>query len=451
MKIQCLGAAGTVTGSRFLLTTEKARVLIDCGLFQGYKTLREKNRAPLPFNAAELDAIVLTHAHLDHSGYLPVLCQKGFIGPVYCHPATQALCGILLPDSGHIQEEDARYANEHKTSKHQPALPLYDRKQAVAALKSLTPHDYFDPIEIGDLRLHLHPVGHILGASAVVIEHKGKRVIFSGDVGRPDDILMNPPEPLPECDALFLESTYGNRRHESTSPWDTLADIVNQTANLGGVVSIPCFAVGRAQTLQHMLDSLMAQRRIPDMPVFLDSPMAIDASHIYCRFRSFHRLDEAQCHAMCRRTRYLTSVEDSKSLNEITYPHIILAGSGMITGGRILHHLKRLIGNHRNSVVLAGYQAGGTRGARLAAGETALKIHNSYYEVRARVYSLNGLSGHADYAEIIDWLKKTPILPGRVFLVHGEPEAADQMRIHLREQLDIDAHVAEMGETISPF
>jgi len=451
MKIQCLGAAGTVTGSKFLVTTEKARVLIDCGLFQGYKTLREKNRAPLSFDASALDAIVLTHAHLDHSGYLPVVCQNGYTGPVYCHPATQALCGILLPDSGHIQEEDARYANEHKISKHQPAIPLYDRKQAIAALKSLTPLDYFDSIEIGDLRIHLHPVGHILGASAVVIEHNGKRVVFSGDVGRPNDILMNAPEPLPACDALFLESTYGNRLHESSSPWDTLADIVNQAANLGGVVTIPCFAVGRAQTLQHMLDALMTQRRIPEMPVFLDSPMAIDASHIYCRFREFHRLDEAQCKAMCHRTQYLTSVEESKSLNEINYPHVILAGSGMITGGRILHHLKRLIGNHRNSVVLAGYQAGGTRGARLAAGETHLKIHNGYYDVRARIYSLNGLSGHADHAEMIEWLKKTPHLPERVILVHGEPAAADQMRIHLSEQLGIDAHVAELGESITLF
>lgn len=449
MKITVLGAAGTVTGSKYLVSTEKATILIDCGLFQGFKNLRERNWTPLPFESATLDAVVLTHAHLDHSGYLPVLVESGFTGTIFSHAATQALCGILLPDSGHIQESDAKFANKHGFSKHRPAIPLYDQKQALAALRQFKGLEFHQTFEIGDLRVWLHPTGHILGAAAVVLEHQGKRIIFSGDIGRPNDILMKAPEPLPACDVLFVESTYGNRRHDADSSWNALASIVNQTVERGGVIAMPCFAVGRAQTLQHMLDLLIREEKIPELPIYLDSPMAIDTSHIYCHFRELHRLDETQCKSMCRRTQYLTSVEESKSLSKLTYPHVILAGSGMMTGGRILHHLKRLVGNHRNSIILAGYQAGGTRGARLAAGESAIKIHGNFYDVKAEVHSLNGLSGHADYQEIIDWLKLTPQTPSKIFVVHGDPEAADQMRLHLQEQLGAQAYVPSLDETIT--
>lgn len=444
MNIVYLGGTETVTGSKFLVESGDTRVLVDCGLFQGYKWLRERNWETPLFDIDKLDAVVLTHAHLDHSGYVPRLYHLGYRGPVYSHPATRDLCGILLPDSGHLQEEDARFYARHKLGKHAHPEPLYDRDTAERCLKLFEPVAFHETIAVGDIRIHLQPAGHLLGAGCVIIEAEGKRVGFSGDVGRPNDLFMHPPEPLPELDMLLLESTYGNRRHSDEDPWQQLADIVNDTAGNGGVLLVPSFAVGRAQALQHMLVTLMADKRIPRLPVYLDSPMAIDASGIYHRYADQHRLDEAECRRMTEGVTYTRDVEESKALADINYPHIIIAGSGMITGGRILHHMKRLLANHRTTLLLTGYQAGGTRGARLLAGEESVKIHGEYIPCKARLAMLEGLSGHGDYRDLTRWLKESALRKGTpIKLVHGEPDAADRFRLYLKDNTDFRASVAQ--------
>jgi len=443
MKITFLGGTETVTGSKYLLESGSSRILVDCGLFQGYKWLRERNWQPLPLDIDKLDAVVLTHAHLDHSGYLPVLYQKGYRKPVYTHHATKALCGILLPDSGHIQEEDAKYYARHKLSKHETPQPLYDRATAERSLELFEPVEFGETFTVGDITLHLQSAGHILGAGSVIVEAEGKRVGFSGDVGRPNDLLMNPPEALPELDLLLLESTYGNRRHDDTDPFEQLARIINNMAHRGGALLIPSFAVGRAQALQHLVATLMREGRIPKMPVYLDSPMAISVSDIYCHYSSQHRLSDDQCHQMCDVVKYTRSVEDSKALAGLRFPHIIIAGSGMATGGRILHHFKRLLSDHRTTVLFTGYQAGGTRGAKMLGGAESVKIHGEWIPVKARVEVMHGLSGHGDYVDIQGWLEQSRLAKNTAIkLVHGEPEALDAMRDYLRRTTRYRVEVA---------
>ncbi|GMQ87708.1 MAG: MBL fold metallo-hydrolase [Gammaproteobacteria bacterium] len=433
MKITFLGGTETVTGSKYLLQSGSSRILVDCGLFQGYKWLRERNWQPLPLDIQQLDAVVLTHAHLDHSGYIPALYQQGFRKLVYTHHASKALCGILLPDSGHIQEEDAKYYARHKLGKHASPQPLYDRAMAERSLELFEPVEFGETFTVGDITLHLQSAGHILGAGSLIVEAEGKRVGFSGDVGRPNDVLMNPPDVLPELDLLLLESTYGNRRHEETDPFEQLAEIVNETAQRGGVLLIPSFAVGRAQALQYILATLMHEERIPNMPVYLDSPMAISVSDIYCHYSRQHRLNRDQCHHMCEVATYTRSVEDSKALADQRFPHIIIAGSGMAAGGRILHHLKRLLHNHRTTVLFTGYQAGGTRGAKMLNGAESVKIHGKWIAIKARIKVINGLSGHADYVEMQQWLETSRLVKNTaIHLVHGDPEALEAMRDHLR-------------------
>lgn len=444
MNIVFLGGTETVTGSKFLVESGTTRVLVDCGLFQGYKWLRERNREAPLFDIDELDAVVLTHAHLDHSGYVPRLYHLGYRGPVYCHHATRDLCGILLPDSGHLQEEDARFYARHKLGKHAQPEPLYDRQTAERCLELFEPVAFRQTITVGDMHIHLQPAGHLLGAGSAIIEAEGKRIGISGDVGRPNDIYMYPPEPLPELDLLLLESTYGNRLHDTQDPWQQLEKIVNDTVNQGGVLLVPSFAVGRSQTLQYMLVTLMAEQRIPTLPIFLDSPMAINASDIYHRYADQHRLTDADCQRMTEGVTYTPKVEDSKALADIKYPHIIIAGSGMITGGRILHHMKRLLANHRTTLLLTGYQAGGTRGARMLAGEESIKIHGEYIPCKARLEMLEGLSGHADYQDLTRWLQSSALRKGTpIKLVHGEPDAADSFRLHLQDHTDFKVAVAQ--------
>jgi metallo-beta-lactamase family protein len=362
-----------------------------------------------------------------------VLYQKTYRKPVFTHYATKALCGILLPDSGHIQEEDAKYHFRHKLSKHTPPLPLYDRETAERCLKLIEPVEFGETFAIGDISLHLQGAGHILGAGSLIIEAEGKRVGFSGDVGMLNDVLMNPPKPLPELDLLLLESTYGNRRHEDSNPLEQLAGIINETAQHGGVLLIPSFAVGRAQALQHLLATLKSEGRVPDLPVYLDSPMAISVADIYCHFSHHHRLNHEQCHHMCEVATYTREVEESKALAELRFPHIIIAGSGMATGGRILHHLKRLLGDHRTTVLFTGYQAGGTRGAKMVGGADSVKIHGKWIPIKARIENIHGLSCHADYVEIKQWLERSNLRKNTAInLVHGEPESLDAMRDHLR-------------------
>jgi len=443
MKITFLGGTETVTGSKYLLESGASRILVDCGLFQGYKWLRERNWQPLPLDINTLDAVVLTHAHLDHSGYIPALYQQGYRGPVFTHHASAALCGILLPDSGHIQEEDARYYARHKLGKHKTPLPLYDRATAERCLELFEPVEFGETFSVGDITLHLQGAGHILGAGSLVVEAEGKRVGFSGDVGRPNDVLMKPPDPLPELDLLLLESTYGNRRHEDSDPLEQLAKIVTETAGNGGILLIPSFAVGRAQALQYLLARLKQEERIPDLPVYLDSPMAISVSDIYCRYSSQHRLNSDQCHRTCEVATYTRSVEDSMALAGQRFPHIIIAGSGMATGGRILHHLKRLLRDHHTCVLFTGYQAGGTRGAKMLSGVESVKIHGEWIPNKARMEVIHGLSGHADYMEIQQWLGKSQLAKDTAIqLVHGDPEALEAMRDHLRRTTQYQVEIA---------
>lgn len=450
MKIQFLGATQTVTGSKYLLTSGKTRILIDCGLYQGYKWLRERNREPLPFKASTLDAVILTHAHIDHSGYLPVLYKEGFRGPVFCHHATKALCDLLLRDAAHLQEEDARFYERHKIGKHATPEPLYDMDTAVACLRLLKGISFDHPVHLGELTLSLRSAGHLLGAASVIIEGEGRRVGFSGDVGRSNDLFMFPPEPLPELDVLILESTYGNRRHPDTDPWQQLETIVNDTVARGGVLAVPSFAVGRTQILLHMLARLMDEQRIKRMPIYLDSPMAIDASEIYCEYEELHRLNREECRQLCAATTFTRTVSESKALDEEEGSHIIIAGSGMATGGRILHHLKRLLPFPKNTVMFTGFQAGGTRGANMLSGAEAIKIHGAYIPCEAKVALLDGLSGHADYVEITEWLKNSALTPNTfIYLVHGEPDAADNQRKYIEEQTPMTVKVAEYMQTIT--
>ncbi|GIZ51585.1 MBL fold metallo-hydrolase RNA specificity domain-containing protein [Noviherbaspirillum aridicola] len=450
MQLQFLGATGTVTGSKYLVRSEHANVLVDCGLFQGYKQLRLRNRAPLPVAPSAIDAVVLTHAHLDHSGYLPLLVREGFRGKIYCSEATFDLCKLLLPDSGRLLEEEANLANRRQYSRHSPALPLYTEEDALRALK------YFRPVTIGKRfevtgRLHafMRQTGHILGACSVRIDNGTTSICFSGDLGRAADPVMVAPEPPPGADYLVVESTYGNRRHDPTDPLDLMATTIQETAARGGVVVVPAFAVGRAQTMLYYINQLKEQGRIPELlPVYLNSPMAADVTELYRRHSSSHRLKPDQCRAMCNAAKIVNSVEESKELNRRQVPMVIVAASGMATGGRVLHHLKAFAPDPRNTILFAGFQAGGTRGAAMLAGVDAIKIHGEYVPVRAQVTQIENLSAHADGDEILDWMRGMPAKPKRVFITHGEPDAADTLRRRIDEELGWDSTVPEYLESI---
>ncbi len=448
MKLSFLGAAGTVTGSKTLIEHQGKRILVDCGLFQGYKNLRLMNWDDWPFDPRSLDAVVLTHAHLDHSGALPLLIRNGFNGPVYATAATAELCGLLLPDSGHLQEEDANYANRHKSSRHHPALPLYSEEDARHALTFFRPVESGQTVNIGPISVRLRPSGHILGACSVELRTARGSLLFSGDVGRPDDLVMHPPEPIAHADYLIVESTYGDRLHEPHNGGAELAEVITRTAARGGIVLIPSFAVGRAQNLLYEIYLLKRAGRIPDLPVFIDSPMAIDSMHIYQRHRREHRLSVEECKGMSHIAKICRTVEESRALDQQRYPAIIISASGMATGGRVLHHLRALASDHRNSIVFAGFQAGGTRGARLVAGERSVRIFGEDVRINAEVVSLSGMSAHADAAQLIDWMKTAPKAPRHVFINHGEPNAADALRVRIGRELQWDASVPLLGQRV---
>lgn len=436
MRITFLGAAGTVTGSKYLFEAGGRRVLVDCGLFQGYKQLRLRNWAPLPLDPARIDTVVLTHAHLDHSGYLPLLVRNGFSGKVICTESTAELCGILLIDSGHLMEREAEFANRHGFSKHKPALPLYTERDAADALKRLQSMPFDKSFNIGGgIMLRFLYAGHILGAAMLQFSYDGRTMLFSGDLGRPHGATMLDPERVRRADALLVESTYGDRAHDPRDPEDALAEVIDRTAGRGGTVLIPSFAVGRTQTLLYHIHRLKQARRIPDLPVFLDSPMAIDASEIFCRHTNDHRLTAAEARAACNVARYIHSVDDSKALDASHVPKIVISASGMATGGRVIHHLKVLAPGPRNTILFAGYQAGGTRGAAMVAGAKEVKIHGAYIPIRAEVDNLDMLSAHADADEIMDWLGGFEVPPALTCIVHGEPAAADALRHRIEERL----------------
>lgn len=450
MEIKFLGATGTVTGSKYLLTSGTKRILIDCGLFQGLKQSRLRNWAQFPINPRHIDVVVLTHAHIDHSGYLPLLVKNGFSGKVYCTEATRELCEILLPDSAHLQEEEAEYANKRGFSKHHPALPLYTREDAIKALTLLTPVKFEQDIDLGDdITLRFSPNGHILGSAFVRIHNKTTSVLFSGDIGRPNDILMKPPVLMKQADYLLLESTYGNRLHERDDPQLKLAAIINKTVKRKGVVLIPVFAVGRAQEMLYYIHLLKESGAIAqDIPVYLNSPMAVDATEIFMHYHGEHKLTSEQCRALSHTAHMVNSVEESKALNETKGPMIILSASGMASGGRVVHHLKAFAPNPNNTVLFVGFQAAGTRGAAMLDGAESIKIHGQYVSVRAKVELISNLSAHADYAEILDWLGGFEVPPKKTFIVHGEPVAADAMRLHIEEKLHWCTVVPEYLETV---
>ncbi|WP_427914914.1 MBL fold metallo-hydrolase RNA specificity domain-containing protein [Ramlibacter sp. MMS24-I3-19] len=451
MQLTFLGGAGTVTGSRYLLEHGGCRLLLDCGLFQGLKQLRLRNWAPLPLEAGSVDAVLLTHAHIDHSGYLPALVRAGFRGRIFCTEATRELASLLLPDSGHLQEEDALFANRHGFSKHHPALPLYTEEDGRAALAQFRAVAFGRPFEpVPGITVSFSRAGHILGAASIHVAWEDRSALFSGDLGRDDDILMRPPEAPPPADHLVLESTYGDRLHPAVDVETQVAEVVNRSAARGGVVVVPAFAVGRAQALLHVLARLKQQQRIPDLPLFLNSPMASDVTSLYERHGDEHRLDVRECQAMCHAARIVTSVEESRQLNQLRVPAVIVSASGMATGGRVVHHLKAFAPDPRNTILLAGYQAAGTRGAALAAGAGQVKIHGEYVPVRAEVATLGALSAHADRNGLLQWVARLPRAPEMVHLVHGEPSAADSLRLAIEERhRDWSCQVAEHMQSVA--
>lgn len=447
MYMTFLGGAGTVTGSKYLVDLGDTKVLVDCGLFQGFKNLRLRNWAPLPVDPAGLHAVVLTHAHIDHSGYLPILVRAGFRGPIICTEATRDLCAILLPDSGYLQERDAEAANRHGYSKHRPALPLYTQREAEDCLQYLRPVAFDRPQQIrGNATVRFLIAGHILGAAIAQLESGGITLVFSGDLGRPGSPTMLDPVPVRRADYLVVESTYGNRRHDPRDAEDALAEIVNRTARRGGTILVSAFAVGRAHTVLYHLRRLKKSRRIPDIPVYLDSPMAVDASRIYCDHLAEQRLTEAECRATCEVATYIRSIDESKALDRGAMPKIIISASGMATGGRILHHLKHYAPDRRNTILFTGFQAGGTRGAAMTAGADKVKIHGAYVPVLAEVQNLHMLSAHADADEIMGWLRHFTSPPRMTFITHGEPEASDSLRKRIADELGWACTVPELGD-----
>jgi metallo-beta-lactamase family protein len=448
-RISFLGGAGTVTGSKFLVDNGDARILVDCGLFQGFKALRLKNWAKFPVPVQTIDAVVLTHAHIDHSGYLPLLVKQGFSGPVFCTHSTRDLCEILLPDAGHLQESDANFANRHGFSKHKPALPLFTEEDARQALLHLTPVPFDeDRVVPGGAKIRLRRAGHIIGAASVQLDWQGRTIAFSGDLGRYDDPIMADPAPVARADYVVVESTYGNRTHNGHDPATALAEIIAPTIARGGTVIIPTFAVGRVQTLMFHLQRLNATGRLPAIPVFLDSPMAVDASDLFCAAGKDHKLSKEECRQSCDIARYTRSVEESQALDRDPRPKIILSASGMATGGRVLYHLKRYASDPRNTILFAGFQAGGTRGAAMLAGASSIKMHGAYVPVRAEVKNLDMLSAHADANEIMRWLRGFRQPPLRAFVTHGEPAAADALRHRIEEELGWPVLVPDHGQQV---
>lgn len=450
MKIQFLGAADAVTGSRHLVEVGGQRVLLDCGLFQGFKTLRERNWQRLPVAAGEIDAVLLSHAHLDHSGWLPVLVKHGFRGTVYCSAPTRDLAEVLLLDSAHLQEEDARRANRRGFSRHAPALPLYtvaDAKRAIARLKPVPTGKAF---RLGDATALLTPVGHLLGACAVTLRGGGRSLVYSGDLGRGDDLLMPPPETIAQADVLLVESTYGNRLHPAEDVQARLGAIVRDTTRRGGSVLLPSFAVGRAQALLLVLQRLKAAGEIPeDLPVFLDSPMAIAATTLYQRHRRALRIPAREAATLCDGVTLVAKAQESEKVSRSRYPSVIISASGMATGGRVLHHLKAMAPNPRHHIVFPGFQVAGTRGAKLVGGAPDVKIFGEYVAVKAQVSHLEGFSGHADANGLLHWLRGFTGAPGQTYVVHGEPEAADALRSRIADELgwavQVPEHLAEVN------
>ncbi|TXL72978.1 MBL fold metallo-hydrolase [Vineibacter terrae] len=434
--LRSLGGAGTVTGSKHLLELDGHRILIDCGLFQGLKNLRELNWAPLPVPPRDIDAVVLTHAHLDHCGYLPRLVRDGFRGKVYATEATRDVAELILKDSGFLQEKDADFLNRYQLSKHKPALPLYSVRDAQRAIEHFSTADFDQVVRLPNgATLRFRHAGHILGAAHAEIHWGGRRLVFSGDIGRYGDALLPDPVAGGDPDYIVVESTYGNRAHSDEDPTEALGAIAERTIRRGGTLIIPAFAVGRAQQLLYCFWTLKRAGRLSSIPIYLDSPMAIDTTDLMSRHARDHRLDRATCRDAFGIARYTNDVEASKAITASPFPKIVISASGMATGGRVLHHLKAFGPDPKNTILLSGFQAAGTRGRSLQQGAKELKIHGMWVPINAEVAQLDMLSAHADSNELMRWLSGFERAPRQVFIVHGEPEASEALRVRIEREL----------------
>ena len=459
-QIKFLGAAGTVSGSKYLIDTGETRFLVDYGMFQGPKKLRLLNWNPPQVKPSTVDHVLLTHAHIDHSGMLPALVREGFNGKIWTTPVTAELCEISLLDAAHLQEEDARFANKMKFSKHEPALPLFTKEDAERVVPHLRPIDYNQEAGLSDgTQIQFRDAGHILGSATIEVntQNSGKplRLVFSGDLGRYDALILRDPEPVQQADYLLVESTYGNRVHPEEHPVGELAAVINETAKRGGMLIIPAFAVGRAQTLLYLIRDLKVRGAIPDLPVFLDSPMAQHVTEVFCRhIEDFDEEAKAvfqktgKCPVLCPKLEFVHTPEESKKINDMRFPAIIVSASGMATGGRILHHLKYRLPDPRNTILFVGYQSVGTRGQLIKDGAKHIKIHGEMIPVRAQIRSIEAFSGHADCVEILRWLKTFKEAPQLTFIVHGEPESSKALADEIHRSLGWKTHIPEQLETV---
>ncbi|PIT98779.1 MAG: MBL fold metallo-hydrolase [Bdellovibrionales bacterium CG10_big_fil_rev_8_21_14_0_10_45_34] len=449
MKLKIIGAAGTVTGSKYLIETSKAQVLVDCGLFQGLKDLRLMNWREPAFDPKKIDAVILTHAHLDHSGYIPRLVKLGFEGRIFVTHATLKVCEILLPDAGSLMEEEARYANEKGFSKHHPAEALYTEADAIRALSRFEPVNFHQSVAVaGDLEFQYFRAGHILGAASVRATCGPNSAIFSGDIGRFDDSILYTPEPIPSAEVVVIESTYGNRLHGSIDPLAEMEQFVVSTLTRGGTVLIPSFAVGRAQKLLHLLYRLKTAGKLGGYRVYVDSPMARDVTELYESCSSEHRLTKEQAREIFSIATYINSQDQSRALSKNTEPKVIVSASGMATGGRVLHHMRSFGRSSKNLILFTGYQAAGTRGDRLLnQGEKSVKIHGEMIEIKAEVACLQGLSAHADQRELLKWAKQIEgVPPKRCLITHGEYDSSQELSSALRRELGWNCIIPHMGD-----
>jgi metallo-beta-lactamase family protein len=448
------GAAETVTGSRHILTIDGKRILVDCGLFQGSRELRERNWEPFPVDPRDLDAVVITHAHTDHIGWLPRLVQQGYHGPIYATRATIGLCKISLPDSARLQEEEARH-HEKIGSRHKPPLPLYTEEQAYAALKRFVPVKYGELVDLpGGATFRFHPAGHILGSAfAEIFFPNGERILMSGDLGRYDTPILHDPATIEAAEYLVVESTYGNRLHPTENPIDKIGAILEEAVQTGGAVIVPSFAIGRTQELLYYFRQLEDQGRLPRIPIVIDSPMAVSVTHVYAQANEEHdeemkiAVEEGRSSLEPSGVSFVRDREASKALNRQRGPLVIISGSGMANGGRVTHHLLQRLDDPSTIVLFTGYQAEGTLGRRILEGEPVVRIHKQEVRVRAKIEKVNALSAHADQGEILRWLHgfKTP--PRRTFLVHGEPDAQAALEAKIREDLGWDVVIPMQGQT----
>ncbi|MFM2266532.1 MAG: hypothetical protein RLZ77_1952 [Bacteroidota bacterium] len=449
MKIQFLGGAGTVTGSKTLIESGESRILIDCGLFQGIKPLRELNWEPLAVLPSSIDAVVLTHGHLDHCGWLPRLVAQGFTGKIYCSAPTAAIAKLILLDSGKIQEEDANRANEEHYSKHELAKPLYTVAEAEAVFKQFTVVPLHKELSIAtNITVMLSNAGHILGACSLVLRLEGKTLAFSGDIGRNNDVLMYAPDRPNQADYVFLESTYGNRLHPQTDPKTELETCLNATLENGGTVIIPSFAVERAQSIMYLLWQLRKENKIPNVPYVIDTPMGVSMLDLFAQNQAWHKLSPEDYQDMCAQFTINADFEDTIATVYNKAPKVIIAASGMLTGGRVLRYLETYISKPETTVLLIGYQAEGTRGRKLLEGATEIKLRGRYYDVHARVIEIHGLSAHGDQTDLVNWLSNLSPKPKEVFLVHGENQAADELRIKIQEKYAVPVRIPLMGQSL---